>query len=543
VPTSTLSIADGNWHNVLWVFDYAHERIEFYLDGALNVIGKLPNPPIAAQDAQWVAGAENGTLALNGDMDDLWVEDHAWTDSEVASYFSGPAFALSPPSLYFAGTGASKMTVTNSGSTVLSIPVPPTFGGFNASDFSLASDTSCTNGVTLAPGAHCTLDVSFTPSTSAAESAQLILFNGTNGSPQMALVSGGASVTSISPNPVLGLDGRQTITVFGNGFQTGQVLNYANLGRSETKVFTVTPKVLSSTELTATIPFTDASATWVIQVANPGDPACDLTTQEPNCLSFEVVGDDYTGVNVNDYPFENSPIDANIKGAQFPFRECTSYVQWRMNRNSGTLNPNHPFFFNGMGGGTWGNADTWNVNASNLHYTVDNNAEVGAIAQWVSIDHVAYVEKVNPDSSLVVSEYNYGLDDSGAKHQFGIRTIAPGKGYPENFIHVPFLTFSQNSLNFGNQTRDTTASQILTLVNGGQMPVSVTGISTSASQFSASPSNCTKVNPCSIAAGASFEITVNFTPSAQGPYATALKVSYTDVVALTQTIPLAGTGI
>jgi hypothetical protein len=92
IVVSTLSIADGNWHNLLWVFDYTNKVGTFYLDGVQNSQGQLPNPPVSAQNSQAVAGAENGVFALDGDMDDLWVEDHAWSAAEVTQYFSSSGF-------------------------------------------------------------------------------------------------------------------------------------------------------------------------------------------------------------------------------------------------------------------------------------------------------------------------------------------------------------------------------------------------------------------------------------------------------------------
>jgi len=84
---STISISDGQWHSLIWVFDYTNKILTFYLDGVQNNQGSLPDTPFSAANFQAVAGAENGSFALNGEMDDLWVEDHAWTPAEVAQFF------------------------------------------------------------------------------------------------------------------------------------------------------------------------------------------------------------------------------------------------------------------------------------------------------------------------------------------------------------------------------------------------------------------------------------------------------------------------
>lgn len=60
--------------------------------------------------------------------------------------------------------------------------------------------------------------------------------------------------------------------------------------------------------------------------------------------------------------------------------------------------------------GTLGNANSWAYNASRLGYRVDQTPAPGAIFQtsggWYG--HVGYVESVNPDGSIVVTEMNYG---------------------------------------------------------------------------------------------------------------------------------------
>ncbi|PYU10654.1 MAG: hypothetical protein DMG29_17105, partial [Acidobacteria bacterium] len=54
------------------------------------------------------------------------------------------------------------VTLTNSGTAPLSIATA-VLGGANAGDFALASGTTCINGATLAAGANCVLNLTFTP--------------------------------------------------------------------------------------------------------------------------------------------------------------------------------------------------------------------------------------------------------------------------------------------------------------------------------------------------------------------------------------------
>ena len=136
---------------------------------------------------------------------------------------------------------------------------------------------------------------------------------------------------------------------------------------------------------------------------------------------------------VDDYPDSSAVVDAP-DSFQFDSRECTSFVAWRMNRDAGTTVA--PFFFtNGMGRGWWGNAYNWHSNAVLLHFRIDHTPQVGAIAQWDSTEmskssggHVAYVERVNADSGVDLTEYNYHED-----HKFDYRLNVHNV---PRFIHV-----------------------------------------------------------------------------------------------------------
>jgi len=115
----------------------------------------------------------------------------------------------------------------------------------------------------------------------------------------------------------------------------------------------------------------------------------------------------------DDYPYKDSTPD-EVDPWNFYTRECTSFVAWRMNRDSDTRNA--PYYFtNNMLNGHWGNAGTWDDNAISLGFIVNDIPEVGAIGHWnagepgASVDcgHVAYVENVNADNTVDISEYNW----------------------------------------------------------------------------------------------------------------------------------------
>jgi surface antigen len=89
--------------------------------------------------------------------------------------------------------------------------------------------------------------------------------------------------------------------------------------------------------------------------------------------------------------------------------QCTSYVAWKLNQNG--IN-----FDNSYEGVHWGNAENWDNAADNANISYDNTPRVGDIAVWDpwtggahAEGHVAYVESVNSDGSVNISEYNFGV--------------------------------------------------------------------------------------------------------------------------------------
>lgn len=83
-------------------------------------------------------------------------------------------------------------------------------------------------------------------------------------------------------------------------------------------------------------------------------------------------------------------------------------------------------------GNTWGNANNWANAAAQAGYKVNNNPAAGSILQSTAggYGHVAYVDRVNSDGSIQVSEMNYqgvGVVSS--------RTISASAAKSYNYIH------------------------------------------------------------------------------------------------------------
>lgn len=110
--------------------------------------------------------------------------------------------------------------------------------------------------------------------------------------------------------------------------------------------------------------------------------------------------------------------------------ECVSYAGWKA----------YEAFGISIG---WGNAYSWDDAARRLGYRVDNTPEANTIGQadGGAYGHVFWVESVNYDGSINVTEYNNAYATylySGSSHygDFGSRKIAAGELWQYNFIHL-----------------------------------------------------------------------------------------------------------
>jgi surface antigen len=85
-------------------------------------------------------------------------------------------------------------------------------------------------------------------------------------------------------------------------------------------------------------------------------------------------------------------------------------------------------------GSNWGNATTWASLARASGFAVDKTPRAGDVFQtsggWGGYGHVGYVERVNEDGSVLVSEMNYA-----GWNRISSRTISPDQVGLFNYIH------------------------------------------------------------------------------------------------------------
>lgn len=131
------------------------------------------------------------------------------------------------------------------------------------------------------------------------------------------------------------------------------------------------------------------------------------------------------------YPYPNAP-DCDEYGPSgcvadawgFFQGQCTSWVAYRLNQLNGVA------FNNSYGGVRWGDASNWGAAARSLGIPVNGTPAKGAVV-WYASGHVGYVEQVNSDGSVLMSEMNQNRHNN-----FQLVTIRSGSRWPSGFIHV-----------------------------------------------------------------------------------------------------------
>lgn len=132
----------------------------------------------------------------------------------------------------------------------------------------------------------------------------------------------------------------------------------------------------------------------------------------------------------DDYPWPWEATDDQGGGfspMNYYYRECVDFVAWRLNRDAGATGPFKWVWSNLTPGG--GNAYNW-ANEWNSHgWTTSYEPIPGAVA-WFTANHVAYVQSVPGDGTVVLEEYNWGND-----HAYHRRTVPIGE--VDLFLYPP----------------------------------------------------------------------------------------------------------
>ena len=119
----------------------------------------------------------------------------------------------------------------------------------------------------------------------------------------------------------------------------------------------------------------------------------------------------------DDYPF--SGMGSGLSPLRYYMGECTDFVAWRLNRDSGFTGAPFRWDWSTLTPGG-GDASSWRSAWASHGWPVSGVPIAGAVAVTEYM-HVAYVKEVLADGSALIEEYNYGN-----YHQYGSRIISAG---------------------------------------------------------------------------------------------------------------------
>ena len=120
----------------------------------------------------------------------------------------------------------------------------------------------------------------------------------------------------------------------------------------------------------------------------------------------------------DDYPWRDAATESQGGGFSplgYYYRECVDFVAWRLNRDAGATGPFKWTWSTMTPGG--GNASAWANAWSSKGWASSKSPVVGAVA-WFTYNHVAYVQSVPGDGTVVLEEYNWN-----GSHAYHTRTV------------------------------------------------------------------------------------------------------------------------
>lgn len=147
-----------------------------------------------------------------------------------------------------------------------------------------------------------------------------------------------------------------------------------------------------------------------------------------------LIGDNYPS-RYRNLPWPYPPYQNIWDEWNFAYRQCTSFVAWRLNSANGV-----PFSNQYLGLPRWDDAGKWANSARSVGIRVDTTPVVGAVA-WSGpgyggaseFGHVAWVAKVLDNGYVVIEEYNNSWGGS-----YGTRTVH--KSAFQGYIHIKDIT-------------------------------------------------------------------------------------------------------
>ena len=201
----------NTWYYVAGVYNATSQTLDIYVNGVLDngtLAGTVPATQNNPASINVNIGRRQGGYYFIGTIDDVRVYDRALAQSEIQADMNTPvgsapalpAVSLSSTTASFGSqaTGttspAQPVTMTNSGNDSLAVG-SIAITGANGSDFSQTNDCPAT----LAPSANCSINITFSPTTTGNRSATVTITDNAPTSPQTVSLTGTGTGFAVTP--------------------------------------------------------------------------------------------------------------------------------------------------------------------------------------------------------------------------------------------------------------------------------------------------------------------------------------------------------
>ena len=437
---------------------------------------------------------------------------------------TAPTASLTPALMSFSGpvgstTAAQTATLTNTGSATLNITSIQVVSVV-APDFKQQS-TTC--GSTLAPGASCTISVTYFADAASNQEGYVVVNDDAAGSPQSVGLTG----VGIAPAPPVASWSPTTLTFTSTAgvYSAAQTATLTNSGGSTLNITQI--QVLSSAGLSLSGAFVQKSTT------------CGATLGAgASCTVSVAFGPDrqasYTGQIVSVDNATSSPQSVNLTGTGSAPPPAMTLSPASLDFGPGATGiPFAPQYVTLTNSNSSLPISLSSITSSDPAFTVTVGTCGVAISLGASCKvPVTFTPSLSKSYSATIS--------------FQANSIACLCGYPVQTFTVtgsgtaPQISISSSTITFSTTAFTTSAAQTATISNSGSGPLLISGISLAGSN----PNDYRESDNCglNLAAGASCTISVTFTPPSLGSFPATVVINDNDPTS-PQTITLSGTGV
>jgi hypothetical protein len=439
---------------------------------------------------------------------------------------TAPAVSLSPSSLSFGSqavgstSAPQSVTLTNSGTAALSIS-SIAISGTNAGDFT-ESDNCPPSSSTLAAGASCTVNVTFSPGAAGSRAASVRVSDNASDSPQSVALSGTGTAPSASLSPSSLSFGSQLVGTT----SSAQSVTLTNSGNAALSISNIAVSGTNSGDFTETDNCPTGSSTLA------AGSSCTISVT----FTPSATGARSASVQLSDNA-NGSPQSVTLTGTGQPPGPAVS------------LSPGSLSFGSQSVGSTSAAQSVTLKNSGTSDLSISSIGVGGSnVSDFTETDNCPKGASTLAAGSSCTISVTFSPSTTGARSaSVQVNDNAPDS--PQSVAlsgtgTAPGVSLSPSSLSFGSQVvGKASAAQSVTLTDSGTAPLSIGSVAvsgTNAGDFA--QTNTCPTGASTLAAGASCTISVTFTPGATGARSASLQIS-DNASSSPQTVPLSGTGV